>query len=150
MKSQIINKSITVLLSLSIQATLLLISSCGGKSDPGPSAQDLVKAKLLANSWVLQSVMVDGIDQTVVYKGLTLKFTATNYNTTNGGVIWPASGTWLFNSIDGKTIKRDDGTIISVEATDSSLKLAFTWSVTTLSGGKVNSLKGMHIFTFVK
>ena len=147
MKLSIKNQPITVLFSLSILATLLVIASCGEKNDPSP--QDVVKAKLSANNWALQSVTVDGVDQTTVYQGLTIKFTTTNYTTTNGGVVWPASGTWTFDSTDGKTIKRDDGLIITVEATDTMLKLTLTWATTTL-GGRTGSVGGVHVFSFVK
>jgi hypothetical protein len=133
-----------------IVITLFQLTSCGGKGDPTPSAQDVVKAKLISNTWKVQSVSVDNVDQTIVYKGLTLNFTATNFSTTNGAAAWPSSGTWSFNSTDGSSILRSDGITIAVEVTDTTLRLTFTWSKTTLGGGRIESVGGVNVFNFVK
>lgn len=135
-------------------ATLIVLitqlTSCGSKSDPTPSAQDAVKAKLIANNWTVQSVSVDGVDQTSVYTGLTIQFTATSFTTTNGKVVWPASGTWSFTSPEATTIIRDDGIEVKVEVMDTTLKLTLTWTKSTLGGGRVESIKGVNVFYLVK
>jgi hypothetical protein len=111
----------------------------------------VVKAKLTAaTSWKVQSATVDGVDQTAIYKNLALSFSATGYTSTNGGAVWPASGTWSFNNTDGTAVKRDDGLIITVEVTDTTLKLSYTWTKTTLSGGRAESVKGSQVLTFTK
>jgi len=129
---------------------IIQLSGCGegGATDPAPSAQDAIKAKLTANKWNLQTATVDGVDKTAVYQGLAVTFTSGNYSSTNGGGIWPASGTWSFNSVDGTSIKRDDGIIVNVEITDTTLKLSFTWSKNTLGGGKIGSVSGQHTLLF--
>ena len=133
---------------LLIMATLLL-QSCGSK-DPAPSAKDQVKAKLTSATWKLQSVTVDGTDKTSIYAGLTMKFSDATFTTTNGDPVWLPSDTWTFSSDDGKTITRGDGLPITVEVTDTTLKLSLMWSKTTYDGGRVSSIKGQHVFTLTK
>jgi hypothetical protein len=127
----------------------VLLVNCKHK-DPEPSQEEIVKSQLTSSTWTLQSVTVDGVDQTSVYQGLTLKFTETTYTTTKGGLVWPASGTWSFTDDTATTIKRDDGTEIKTEATDTSLRLTLTWAKTTLGSGRIGSVKGLHVFTFKK
>lgn len=129
---------------------LLMLQSCGGKgSDPSPA--DQMKAILTSGTWNLQNVLVDGIDQSSVYTGLTLRFTDNNFTSTNGRVVWPPSGTWQLSDDTGKNLTRGDGLPISIEeATTSKLVLKFTWNQTTLGQGRVNSVKGVNVFTFGK
>ena len=99
----------------------------------------------------MQTVTVDGMDETSMYSGLTLKFTNTQYTTTNGKIVWPASGVWLFADNTGKIITRGDGIEMSVQQIDSDkLVLNFTWTTTTLGPGRISSMKGKHVFTFIK
>ena len=146
-------KIFTIAVPVIILATLLHISGCGGGGNTTPtlSPTDAVKAKLTAvSSWKIQSATVDGVDQTAVYKNLALAFTATGYTSTNGGSVWPATGTWSFNNTDGTSVKRDDGLIITVDVTDTSLKLSYTWTKSTIGGGRIESIKGAQVVTFTK
>jgi len=119
------------------------------KTAKDPSPSDQMKSILQSGTWNLQNVTVDGVDKTSTYSGLTLSFTATNFTTTNGRVVWPASGTWQFSDETGKNITRSDGLPISIgEATTSKLVLQLSWSKTTF--GRVESIKGAHVFTFGK
>jgi len=129
---------------------LLVLQSCGGKgSDPSPA--DQMKTIFTSGTWNLQTVSVDGVDKSSVYTGLTVRFTEGNFTTTNGRVVWPASGTWQFTDDTGKNITRGDGLAISIEeAITSKLVLKLTWSQTTLGQGRSNSVKGVNIFTFGK
>lgn len=129
---------------------LLVLQSCGGKgSDPSPA--DQMKTILTSGTWNLQTVSVDGVDKSSVYTGLTVRFTEGNFTTTNGRVVWPASGTWQFTDDTGKNITRGDGLAISIEeAITSKLVLKLTWSQTTLGQGRSNSVKGVNIFMFGK
>ena len=148
-------RNMTLLLyALVMLVVIVQLMSCGGsKSDPTPatpSAQDDVKTKLTANNWNMQSVSVDGVDKSSLYNGLTIKFSGTTFTVTNGGPVWPASGSWSFTADDGTKIKRDDGIEVLVEATATTLKLTLTWTKTTLGSGRVESVKGQNVFTFVK
>ena len=137
------------IISITLLAIVTQLTSCGS-SDPAPSAKDQVKSKMVSGLWKVQSVMVDGVDKTSVYPGLTLQFTATTYNSANGKPVWPTSGTWAFISEDGTKIKRDDNIEVTVEASLTSLKLTLNWPTGTLGGGRVESVKGVNVFTFTK
>ena len=110
-----------------------------------------MKTILTSGAWKIQSVAVDGADQTNVYKGLSLSFTNTLVNATNGGAVWLASDTWKFADETGKSITRGDGIQVTVEeATATKLVLKLTWTKTTLGSGRINSVKGVNVFTFGK
>lgn len=131
------------------------LASCGGGGggDPEPtppSIQDEVRTKLMSATWTVQSVTVDGVDQSSLYKNLSLKFAASSYTSTNGSVIWPASGTWSFTDQTATVIRKEDGTDVLVEVTDTSLKLTLTSLKTTIGPGRLTSLKGVHVFTCKK
>ena len=94
---------------------------------------------------------MDGADKTDIYGDLSLKFTSSVFTSTNGEALWPASGTWTFTTDDATAIKRDDGLVVTLqEVTDTSLKLALTWSKTTLGSGRIESVSGQHVFSFGK
>ena len=130
-----------------IEGLFTQLSSCK-KKDPTPT-EDIVTKRLIANNWIMQSVTVDGADKTSVYPGLTIKFTESSFTTTHGGVVWPASGIWEYTSTDHTVIKRNDGLPVTVEVTDTTLKLSLIWATTTL-GGRIASVQGQHVFNFVK
>jgi len=133
-----------------VAMTFAVIISVQGCKDEVPET-DRVKGILKASTWTMQTVVVDAVDQSTVYKGLTLNFTDTGYSSTNGGVVWPASGTWVFADASAKTITRNDNLAITItEVTDVKLILSLTWAKTTLSGGRVESVKGINVFTFTK
>jgi hypothetical protein len=133
-----------------VAMTFAVIISVQGCKDEVPET-DRVKGILKASTWTMQTVVVDAVDQSTVYKGLTLNFTDTGYSSTNGGVVWPASGTWFFADASAKTITRNDNLAITItEVTDAKLILSLTWAKTTLSGGRVESVKGINVFTLTK
>lgn len=131
---------------------LLFVSGCKGKSeDPKPSKQDEVQAILISGNWRIQTVTVDGVDETDIYENLTLRFTATNYTSTNGLPVWPASGTWVFANDEATAFERNDGMLVEIlEATSTSLKLGLAWDETTIGSGRASSVEGDHVFSFVK
>jgi hypothetical protein len=144
------NQRIAYIFSLAVILSLLVLSSCGS-SGSTPSAAEVTANQLKANTWRISTVTVDGVDQTTLYTGMTLSFTATNYTTTNGKVVWPASGTWSFIDDTAKKIKRSDNLEIGiVDVTTTTLKLSLTWATGTLGTGRVESVAGNHVFSFVK
>jgi hypothetical protein len=128
--------------------SLMTFMACGGDeplSKEEQVTQLLVgKSATAANVWKMQSVDVDGVDQTSIYSGLTIKFTDGQFTATNGGGLWPATGTWTFSGTEGSTIKRDDGTEIKVTVTEILLTLEMSWTKTTLGPGRVSSVSGQH------
>jgi hypothetical protein len=138
-----------VAISITLVAAFAFLSGCKGGDDPTP--QEVTTQQLVAPTWKLTSVLVDGVDKTSLFTNMTLKFTATNYTTTNGGVVWPASGTWTFTDDTAKKIKRNDNLeVIITEITETSLKLSLTWATGTFGSGRVSSVAGNHVFNFVK
>lgn len=131
---------------------LLLVANfagCKKKDDPKPK-RELVTIALKSNLWKVQSVQIDGADRTSMWTGFTLKFEDETYSTTNGNVVWPAQGTWSFTDDTATTIRRSDGVdVVILETTPTSLKLQFSWATTTLGGGRVESVRGVHTFNLV-
>lgn len=143
-------KKISVFVIISILSCSVLITNCKKKDDPKPETAR-VEELLKSNTWKIQSVTVDGTDQTALFNNMTLTFTATAYTTTNGGLVWPASGTWAFADASAKSITRSDGLEIAInEASATSLKLSLTWAKGTFGPGRVSSIAGNHVFSFVK
>lgn len=95
-----------------------------------------------------KTVTVDGADKLSLFTGMTLNFSATNFTSTNGAPVWPASGTWTFNS-DKTFLTRGDGVVVFVDnITEPSLGLSLSWSKTTVGGGHAESVA--HVFTLGK
>ena len=129
--------------------------SCGsgGGDDPAPekTAAELTTAKLTASQWKVGSVTVDGVDQSALFKSFNITFTATSFSTTNGGVVWPASSNWSFTDANATGFSRSDGITVQLqEITDTSLKMSMAWSKNTLGPGRIESVKGQHVFTMGK
>jgi hypothetical protein len=119
----------------------------GCKKDDSPTTAEIMTQKLMAATWKVSSVTVDGTDRTSMFTGMTLKFTSGTYTTTNGHVVWPASGTWTFSNAEATMITRDDGLVGTLtEVTDASLKMSLTWSKTTFGPGRSGSIMGKHEF----
>jgi hypothetical protein len=129
-----------------------VLTACGGDDGPvtpTPTPADEARTKLTSGAWNLQSVTVDGTNRTSVYAGMTLSFTATNFSTTNGLPVWPASGSWSFANSEGTAITRGDGMAIQVTGlTTSSLQLQLVWDKTTYGPGRSESVDGTHVYTF--
>jgi hypothetical protein len=121
------------------------------KPDQPVSEKELHQALISSGNgqWFLENLTVDGMDETGMFAGLVITFTETNFTAVNGLPIWPESGSWLFTDESGKTILRDDQVSITVvEISESRLRLELQWDKKTYSGGRTNSLKGDHLFTF--
>ncbi|MBK5278145.1 MAG: hypothetical protein JJE09_04700, partial [Bacteroidia bacterium] len=90
-----------------------------------------------------------------LYKGLSVTFTADadgkngRYNSVNGGVVWPASGTWTFKNADAKAMTRDDGLEITIDAiAEKSMTISFTRTGDTVfEGGRNKAVGGKHVMT---
>ena len=144
------NSYVVCLFAQAFILCLMVLSSCGGSTSE-PTAKEVNTQKLIANTWKLNTVTVDAVDKTVLYAGLTVKFTATSYTSTSGGVVWPASGTWSFTDEVGKIIKRNDNQEITItEISDTALKLTLTRTQGSFGPGRIESVAGVHVFSLVK
>lgn len=142
---EIIGSSLIMLLIVGLGT----LNSCK-KDDPQPETER-VQQLLVSGNWQIQSVLVNETDQTASFSGLTLSFTATNYSTTNGKIVWPASGTWKFSDNSATKITRDNSLEISlIEVTPTSLRMSFINPTTTIGTGRLSSTSGEHEFHFTK
>jgi hypothetical protein len=112
--------------------------------------EQVVDKELTSNPWRLDNVTVDGVDETTVYSGLVLTFTATTYLSANGLGVWPASDTWSFTDNTATSFKRGDGTLVTIEQIDNTqLILTFYWATDSFTSGRNISIKGHHTFKFI-
>jgi hypothetical protein len=141
MKSNLKVAALVGLLPITLLTILLNFSACS--SDKAISKQEEVTAALTSGLWKMKNVTVDGVDKTSTYKDLTLTFTSNSFTSPNGGVIWPANGTFTFIDGNATGIKRSDNLEVQIqEATTSSLKLGLSWAKTTFGPGRIESLNG--------
>lgn len=134
-------------ISLLLLAAILMTSGCKKKPDPKPRNSPM--ELLIAHPWDVVSVKVDGVDQTDLFTGLTVKFTAGGFTATNGDPVWPSSGTWLFGDEQATIINRGDGVDMQIgELTETALILKLYWDQATYGPGRVGSVEGEHVFSF--
>lgn len=145
-------KLLYVFLVASALSTILSISSC--KNEDTPSATEVSKSQLTAHAWKIRRVTIDGVDHSSLFADLSLQWRGDNrFSTVNGGVLWPASGTWSFADETGKALRVTLNGVADVPVTietldDTRLVLSLFWNKTTLSGGRTASIAGDHTFEF--
>ena len=134
-----------------VLSAALFFSSCDENDEPKLTKAEEVTALLISGTWKVGSALVDGIDRSSVYTGLSISFTSSGFTTINGGKIFPPSGSWEFTSDDATAIERNDGLVIDIiSISESQLKLGFTWTNGTIGTGRVASVSGDHVLTFGK
>ena len=142
---------IKILLIVPVLSGILLLSHCGGSksNDPAPVTEpQRVTSLLKTGTWKIQSVSVDGADQSALFKNFTLSFTDAGFATVNGSAVWPASGTWKFVSDQATSFTRDDGLVVTIQTVSSTqLIISLVWTKTTLGPGRIESVKGTTVFT---
>jgi len=147
-------KTISIPVVAIVILSMLTLSNCGEDPNPGPTSTQAelnLTTLTTGGAWNLQSVSVDGVDRTAVYKDLKVTFSSSGFTTTSGGAVWPATGTWSFSDDTGTTINRSDGLKITVaEISAKKLVLNLTWTKNTLGPGRVDSVSGQHVFTFTR
>ena len=142
---------IRILLTVPVLSVILLLSHCGGSksNDPAPVTEpQRVTSLMKTGTWKVQSVTVDGADQSALFKGFTLSFTDAGFVSVNGSAVWPSSGTWKFVSDQATSFTRDDGLVVTIQTVSSTqLIISLVWTKTTLGPGRVTSVKGSTVFT---
>jgi hypothetical protein len=137
---------------LTLLGIMIQLQSCDDGKGPSTPTQTLVDqetALMTAVTWKLQRVTADGVDQEPLFKSMTLKFSNGTFAVTNGGVVWPANGTWKFVDSSGTDFIRDDGvsvTLTNLTATSMTLKLI--WATKTIGPGRSASVMGSYVFDF--
>jgi hypothetical protein len=142
---------IYILLSAFALSATLTITSC---KDDDPSATETNLNRLTAHNWNLTRVTVDGVDKTSLFSGLALQWNKDNsFAVTNGGVMWPSTGTWSFTDGSAQTLfvsfhNSADAEVAIETLNDTQLIISLHWDETTLGQGRVKSVEGDHIFEF--
>lgn len=149
-----ISRQLRITLSLTIITCFAVhISGCKKDDDGGlitePTAAEVATQLLTHKSWSVQSVTIDGVDQSSSFAGLTLQFSNSSFSSNGTSIVWPTTGTWDFNDETAKSITRSDGVTFNIQTlTESSLVVDLVWNKTTLGPGKTSSIAGTHVFTF--
>ena len=141
------------LFGMAILLSVVTFSNCGGGGDPEPAQTEVEKTRttLTSSAWKIQTSTVDGADQLGLFKNFTITFTTAGFTTTNGGAVWPTTGTWSFVDDTAKSFKRDDGIVVAIDTiTETGLTLSLTWTKTTFGGGRTASISGKNVFVFGK
>ena len=145
-------------LKLLLVSVCFLIFSCGdddGGGDPTPTPTDPLDAQaaLLNGNWKVKDANSVTKDGTIVdvFTTMTLNISggtksggnySTSHNEDSGTEGWPNSGSWTFQSGDKNKLLRNDGVVMSISVTESTLRTSFT-----VSGGIKD---GNWVFDFVK
>lgn len=138
--------------SFGYRLILVTIISCqlACESEDPASKADQVTQQLSARTWKIQSVKVDDVDKSDLFKDMLITFDKGTYTVVNGGLVWPSNGSWSFTDQQASSFVRADGVVVSIEALNQSmLQLSLTWSKMTFGPGRGASVAGKHVFTFV-
>lgn len=104
-----------------------MLWSCGNDDNPGRGS-DVVFQKL-AGDWSLGTsggIVLDGQDISLNYPGFTLSFADGTYQTTNGGDLFRATGTWQWADEAGRVLTLDTGEDVTiVKLTQSDFEFTF-------------------------
>ena len=155
MRKQQLNLSFFILLL----STLLI--SCGEEGDGGggggvtPTPEDPldVQAAILNGNWKVKDANSVTKDGTIVdvFTTMTLNISggtksggnsSTSHSEDSGTEVWPNSGSWTFQNTDKNKVLRNDGVVVSISVTETTLRTSFT-----VSGGIKD---GNWVFNFVK
>ena len=137
----------------------LLLISCGEDGDgggtPTPTPTDPLDAQaaLLNGNWKVKDANSVTKDGTIVdvFTTMTLNISggtkdggnySTSHNEDSGTEVWPNSGSWTFQGGDKNKLQRNDGVVMSISVTESTLRTSCT-----VSGGIKD---GNWVFDFVK
>lgn len=140
-----------ILLSVLALTATLTITSC---KDDDPVVTEENLNKLAAHRWSLTRATVNGVDKTALYSNLILQWNNNKtFSSTNGGVIWPSTGSFSFTDDAEKilllSLNINGDTEVSIQTlTDTQLVISFHWNQTTTSNGRSKSIEGDHIFEF--
>jgi hypothetical protein len=163
MKMKITQRVLSLISILSVA----FFANCGG--DGNETAPEKVQLGKLKGTWELvnsSSATFDGSPSAQIESDFTLTLSGTfNSNSPEGaydyavtGTLapspWPASGTWLFNSVgpgNTGTIARDDAVAVEYTLNSSGeLIISFTCSACDYAGARANNINGDWVFTLQK
>lgn len=142
-----------ILYLLAFVAFGVIFSACKKDEKPEPTEEEKQLDKL-AKTWVVatpiqtNAITVEGNDVTTEWAAFTITFTDGNYSTSGSASsdVWPTSGTWAFADGDVNTLVRGDGIDVSINVSESTIKMNFNYSS---SGGRLMGIEGDWEFNLV-
>jgi len=151
-------RTLNYILSGLILVGMIFASGCGDDDGPPPITPAEERIDLLSlSAWNFNTVSQDGVDISTAFNSATLTFTATSsFSTSNVDAtytsIFPASGSWSIpdeNLINQIMFNNIPMTISN--ATSSALTLEFDFlGPSANKGGRINSLDGRYVVTFIR
>jgi len=156
-------KALARILSLIVvasAATLLMNCDSGGGGETPAEELELNK---LNGTWTMTTADLDGTDRSDDFDNLVLTISGTFSNSTNptynfsftgsrpNPSPWPANGTWRFESVPNKIIRRlTDDQLIDYQVSDTQLTMEFNYQGAGFAGGRVGEVAGDWTFVFTK
>jgi len=135
-------------------ALVLLITNCSEEVTPLTELekeQAAVIEKLSASTWNFTSFKRDNVDASAEFTNLKLTFGDKTYSSQNGRHVWPSSGSWQFVEGNSDQITRNDGVVIDLIVSDTSLTLSFEFEENVFtSGGREQTVSSRLVFVLNK
>lgn len=155
MTSNFKNLSIRFAPALIVLISIFVIGCNKPEVTPEPTPIVLRTDLLTSGAWRIASVKVDGVDRSDFFVGMTIRFLGTSTGIrsteiTNGAPIWPANGPWFFKDAEAQFIRVADLDLTVLTLTENSFVAQLQWSKNTLGEGKVASISGQYVFSFVR
>lgn len=130
----------------------LLLTTTACKDDAPTLTEAEQVTKLLTNGmWSLSSVLIDDTQADDLFENFSLTFTKTGYTTTGTTPVWPRTGAWNFTNPDepDQFIRDDEVKVDIISLSKNSLTLELNWTKETIVGGRLQSIKGKHVFVLI-
>ena len=132
---------------------LVLNLNCQNENDD-PSPQELALQRLTAGEWTLGTtgfVQLDGQDVSANYPGFTLSFNNQQYQTTNAGNLFRASGSWEWIGESANRLITDDDLEITInDLTPNTLEFTFLLTSTRSVAAGTEGIRGDYRIRLVK
>jgi hypothetical protein len=127
-----------------------LFCSCDEEAKPKTKAEAAIEL-LCKGDWHVSSIQVDGFDRSDLFENFSLTFTKTGYTTTGTTPVWPRTGAWSFTNSDepDQFMREDEVKVDIISLEEDSLTLELTWTKQTIVGGRLQSIKGKHVFVLI-
>lgn len=142
-----------IIRSITVLSLLILVLNCQNENDD-PSPQDLALQRLTAGEWTLGTtgfVQLDGQDVSANYPGFTLSFNNQQYQTTNAGNLFRASGSWEWVGASSNQLITDDGLDVTIrDLTANRLEFTFILTSTRSVAAGTEGIRGSYRIRLVK
>jgi hypothetical protein len=121
----------------------IMVWSCDPDDPSGPTLQDEAFAALAGN-WSLGttgSIVLDGQDVSLNFPGFSLSFADDTYQTSNGGSLFNATGTWKWVNQNAQQLALDTGEEVTIIVlTEGIFEFSFFRNGSTAAGMQGNYL----------